>query len=170
MLELVYLVEYPLDPLGAAMEQGVTAGKVNLEARRIAEPPNPAFLECRQQQPKPRNRHRIRIQIHTMHTVDRPLHKHRRLRPRLASPPPINQPRKTPQQKVPAAAGRVNHLEPIVRAESPIREQPVLIPRLRQPKLLNRRVERAVQNEFLDKHRRLEQRVFLTSGLREILV
>ena len=71
---------------------------------------------------------------------------------------------------MPAAAGRVDHLEAVVRMQASVGQEPRLIARLRQPELLDRRVERAVEDELLDEDGRLEQRVLLAGGFGEVLV
>ena len=143
---------------------------MDLETRCILQPRDPAFLHGRQQQPEPGDRDRIGVQIHAVNAVEGPLHEHRDLRARLLPPPSIDQPSKATEQKVPAAAGRVDHLETVVGMQPAIGQQPLLISHLGQPKLLDRRVERAVEDELLDEDGRLQQRVLLAGGLGEVLV
>ena len=71
---------------------------------------------------------------------------------------------------MPAAAGGVDHLEAVVGMQSSVGQEPRFVPHLGQPELVDRRVERAVEDEFLDEDGRLQQRVFLACLLGEVLV
>ena len=105
-----------------------------------------------------------------MNAVERPLHQHRGPRTGLLLPPAIDQPGKAAEQKVPAAAGGVDHLEAVVGMQSSVGYEPRLVSRLGQPEFLDRRVECPVENELLDEDRRLEQRVQLPCLLGEVLI
>ena len=71
---------------------------------------------------------------------------------------------------MPAAAGRVDHLEAVVGMQPSVGFEPRLVSRLGQPEFLDRRVECAVEDELLDEDRRLEERVPLPCLLGEVLV
>ncbi len=105
-----------------------------------------------------------------MNTVESPLDEHRDLRAGVLLPPAFDQPGEAAEQKVPAAAGRVDYLEAVVGMQSTVGHKPRFIPHLGQPELLNRRVERAVEDEFLDEDGRLQQREFLACLFGEVLV
>ena len=152
------------------MQQRVAAGEVDVEPRRIAQPPHTAFFQGSEQEPKPSDRDRVRIDIDSVHAIERPLNQHRRLRSRLLLPPALDQPGKAAEQEVPAAAGRVDHLEAVVGMEPPVGFEPRLVARLGEAEFLDRRVERPVEDELLDEDRRLEQRVPLPCLLGEVLV
>ena len=174
------------------MQQRVAADQIQPKRRSIRQTLDATRPHRRQQQPKPGNRDRKRIHIDPMHTVQRPLHQLPHIRPRLTTLPTIQNPPKAAQQKVPAATRRVDHFEVgvvgigsgvdgthgmngiygiFIRPISLIRPiSPIDATANDQPKLLQRRFQRAFQDELFDELRSLEQRVLLPRRFRQVLI
>ena len=112
----------------------------------------PLTLQRRDQQPEARDRDGERVQVHAGDGVQRPLRDVARVARRLVSDPFIDQPLEAAQQEVAGAAGRVDH------------------PHFAEAELADGRRQRAVEDELLDELRRLQQRVALARGFRQVLV
>ena len=146
----------PVEPRRrAAVQQRVADGQVGSRspgASRSAVIPH--ACERRDQQPEAGDRHRERVEVHAVDRVERPLRRGtRRSRRRLACAPSSSNSRaNAPSRKWPEPqAGSISRT-------------------VSQPELLDRRLERAVEDELLDELRRLQQGVLLARRLGEVLV
>ena len=69
-----------------------------------------------------------------------------------------------------AAAGGVDHLEPVGLVEPAVGLQPVFIAGFGQAEFVEGGVERAVEDEFFDEDGRLQQGIFLAGRFGEVLI
>src|SRR5262249_7765505 len=92
------------------------------------------------------------VEVHPGNNIKGALGQHTRVCARLALSPQVEQATKGTQQKMPGAAGRVNQTHVL------------------QTEPVQSRVQRVVQDEFLDEHPGLQQSVLLARLLRWVLV
>ena len=102
-----------------------------------------------------------------MNTIECPLHQFPNIRPWLPPLPPVKDSRKRSQEEVPRTTSRVDH------AETSFRDRLVVFVehwRGVESKLIERRIQRPVENELFDKLRRLQQGIFLARRLGQVLI
>ena len=135
-----------------SVDEGVADGEVQCEGGSLLQGAQARRLERREHEPESGDRDRERVQVDAVYCVERLLHPGLGVQPGRVPVPAVEQPGERAEQEVPGPAGRVDHREPVQRP------------------LGQRRLQRPVEDELLDEHRRLQQRVGVLGVLGQVLV
>jgi hypothetical protein len=134
------------------VDEGIAGGEVHLEVRGAAELANAAVAPGGEQQPEAGDGGGEGIDVHAVNAGQREHGAFLVAKIRAFLFPQREQAPEAAEQEVPGAAGGIDHPHDL-EAEG-----------------VDRRIERAVENELLDEVRRLEQGELLARGLGEVLV
>ena len=134
------------------VQERVADGDVQAESGRRGETLDARGVERGEKQPEARDVGGERIDVHAEDLVERALRRDARRLPRGVSPPKREEPGERSEQEVARAAGGVDQ------------------PHLLVAERLDRRGQRAVEDERLDEPRRLEQRVAFPRVLGDLLI
>src|SRR5262245_15397694 len=132
-----------------AVQQTVTSRNIDTPTWGGFKPLDAASMQCGDNEAEAGNGHGKGVEVHPGNSIKSTLGQYTRVGARLALGPEVEQASKGTQQEMPGAAGRVDQAH-VLQAE-----------------LVQSRGQRVIQDEFLDKHRSLQQGVLLTRLLRQ---
>ncbi len=134
------------------VQQGIARSHADAKGGRVPQARDVGGPQGRQQQPEARDGCGEKVQIYTAHRVQRPLHQFAGVGAGLAVLPALEDPGKGVEEEVTGTAGRIDEPHHLV------------------PKLGQRWIQGAIEDELLDEIGRLQQGVLRARGLGEILV
>ncbi len=95
------------------MQQRIAADQIERKRRRIFEPADVALAHRGHEQPEAGDGDGVGVQVHAMHRSQGAIHQFPIAGPRFLGPPVLQDPGESAEQKVPAAARRVDHFEDV---------------------------------------------------------